>query len=397
MAIGYIFDGRLTIDRVTRWPGAKDEVTHRVGRCAKSHVQVRALLIILKYQVPTVLYYDQYQHAVGWGSDTTNALARNGYPQNGVQKHEWFVLQPTASSNTFMAMSHDLPPLPPGKSAIDIIADFLARLKPVILDHLPASRENTYQPEHAIEYTITTPAAFDDTGKAAIHAAAVQAGYLHVQKRQVGPISISRPQATLLSLGKSSAVGLQFMTQVILVVHCGSGLAELASYHASIGSLLLGEYTRPTGDFCGSTSVNRNFSNILRARIRKMRLPDGSKTAGKVYARCILDFAERIRYIFNNDGRSWNVDVGIEAEFPDAGLEGGYMTFKNADILACLEPPVDRIIELIQEQLVAILAKLDKRRNERFEVSTSVRCSLAFSLFEVSFYHIDHSIYGLIA
>ena len=37
-------------------------------------------------QIPTVLYYDQYQKVVGWGPDIADALAPTGYPKPGVQK-----------------------------------------------------------------------------------------------------------------------------------------------------------------------------------------------------------------------------------------------------------------------------------------------------------------------
>lgn len=40
-------------------------------------------------QIPTVLYYDQYQKVVGWGPDIADALAPTGYPKPGVQKVQY--------------------------------------------------------------------------------------------------------------------------------------------------------------------------------------------------------------------------------------------------------------------------------------------------------------------
>jgi len=51
------------------------------------------------------------------------------------------------------------------------------------------------------------------------------------------------------------------------------------------------------------------------------------------------------------------VDVGIEAEFPEAGIEEGYMTFTNEEILQCFEPVVNRILELVRNQIIAIQAQ----------------------------------------
>ena len=44
-------------------------------------------------------------------------------------------------------------------------------------------------------------------------------------------------------------------------------------------------------------------------------------------------------------------------EFPEAGIEEGYMTFTNEEILQCFEPVVNRILELVRNQIIAIQAQ----------------------------------------
>ena len=144
----------------------------------------------------------------------------------------------------------------------------------------------------------------------------------------------------------------------VLIVDCGGGTVDLIAYEVEEEQpFSVAECTAGSGDSCGSTALNRNFSNILRAKIRKMKLPDGSRTAGKVYAKCIMDFENRIKADFRNNGQKWAVDVGIEAEFPEAGIEEGYMTFTNEEILQCFEPVVNRILELVRNQIIAIQAQ----------------------------------------
>lgn len=95
-----------------------------------------------------------------------------------------------------------------------------------------------------------------------------------------------------------------------------------------------------------------------------MNLPEGAKTAGKVYAKCIMDFEARIKHDFRNNGRKWAVDVDIEAEFPEAGIEEGYMVFENEDIRQCFEPVVNRILEMVRHQIIAI-----QGQNKQLQVS----------------------------
>ena len=88
-----------------------------------------------------------------------------------------------------------------------------------------------------------------------------------------------------------------------------------------------------------------------------MRLPEGSKTSGRVYAKAIMDFENRIKGDFRNNGQKWAVDVGIEADFPEAGIEEGFMVFTNEEIQSCFHPVIDRILEMIKNQIIAISAQ----------------------------------------
>jgi hypothetical protein len=107
VAFAFATNNEAKEDIITEWPGAGSYT---------------------KQKIPTVLYYDQYQKVVGWGPDIADALAPTGYPKPGVQKVEWFKLQLMLSGNTYIDPIN-LPPLPPGKSEIDVAADYLFKLR----------------------------------------------------------------------------------------------------------------------------------------------------------------------------------------------------------------------------------------------------------------------------
>jgi hypothetical protein len=307
-------------------------------------------------QIPTVLYYDQYQKVVGWGPDIADALAPTGYPKPGVQKVEWFKLQLMLSGNTYIDPIN-LPPLPPGKSEIDVAADYLFHLRQAMRNQLQKTLGEVFnREERNIRYYLTVPAIWNDAGKAATRAAAIQAGFLRDDNDNRLTL-ITEPEAAAMFCSKTGLLNLK-IHDAVLIVDCGGGTVDLISYEVEEETpFSVAECTAGSGDSCGSTALNRNFSNILRAKIRKMKLPDGSKTAGKVYAKCIMDFENRIKADFRNNGQKWAVDVGIEAEFPEAGIEEGYMTFTNEEILQCFEPVVNRILELVRNQIIAIQAQ----------------------------------------
>lgn len=260
------------------------------------------------------------------------------------------------SGNTYIDPIN-LPPLPPGKSEIDVAADYLFKLRQAMRNQLQKSLGEVFnREERNIRYFLTVPAIWNDAGKAATRAAAIQAGFLRDENDNRLTL-ITEPEAAAMFCAKTGLLNLK-VHDAILIVDCGGGTVDLIAYEVEEESpFTVAECTAGSGDSCGSTALNRNFSNILRAKIRKMKLPDGSKTAGKVYAKCIMDFENRIKADFRNNGQKWAVDVGIEAEFPEAGIEEGYMTFTNEEILQCFEPVVNRILELVRNQIIAIQAQ----------------------------------------
>ncbi|RYP45955.1 hypothetical protein DL768_007774 [Monosporascus sp. mg162] len=296
------------------------------------------------------------QKVVGWGPDIADALAPTGYPKPGVQKVEWFKLQLMLSGNTYIDPIN-LPPLPPGKSEIDVAADYLFKLRQAMRAALQKTLGEVFnREERNIRYYLTVPAIWNDAGKAATRAAAIQAGFLRDENDNRLTL-VSEPEAASLFCAKTGLLNLK-VHDAILIVDCGGGTVDLIAYEVEDENpFTVAECTAGSGDSCGSTALNRNFSNILRTKIRKMKLPDGSKTAGRVYAKCIMDFENRIKADFRNNGQKWAVDVGIEAEFPEAGIEEGYMTFTNEEILQCFEPVVNRILELVRNQIIAIQAQ----------------------------------------
>lgn len=303
-----------------------------------------------------MLYYDQYQKVVGWGPDIADALAPTGYPKPGVQKVEWFKLQLMLSGNTYIDPIN-LPPLPPGKSEIDVAADYLFHLRSAMRNQLQKTLGEVFnREERNIRYYLTVPAIWNDAAKAATRAAAIQAGFLRDENDNRLTL-VTEPEAAAMFCSKAGLLNLKH-GDAVLIVDCGGGTVDLIAYEVEDEQpFSVAECTAGSGDSCGSTALNRNFSNILRAKIRKMKLPDGSRTAGKVYAKCIMDFENRIKADFRNNGQKWAVDVGIEAEFPEAGIEEGYMTFTNEEILQCFEPVVNRILELVRNQIIAIQAQ----------------------------------------
>ncbi|KAK3381886.1 hypothetical protein B0H63DRAFT_376962, partial [Podospora didyma] len=322
-------------DIITEWPGAWS---------------------YSKPTIPTILYYDQSRRVVGWGCDIADALAPTGYPKPGIMKVEWFPLQLALGEGAAIDPIN-LPPLPEGKSAIDVSADYLFKLRMAIRSTLQKTLGAVFEAEESnISWCFTTQAVWSNRGRDALRSAIITAGYIRTEQ-DPRLMFVTEPEAAAFFCSKSGLLNLK-LEDAVLVLECGKGTVDLSAFEVkSENPFALGELTAGSGDSCGSSALNRNFSNILRTKIRKMKLPDGSRTAGKVYAKSIMDFENRIKTDFRNNGQKWAVDVGIETQFPEADIDEGYMVFTNEEILQCFEPVVNRILELVRNQIIAVQAQ----------------------------------------
>ncbi|RKL21866.1 hypothetical protein BFJ68_g2176 [Fusarium oxysporum] len=177
-----------------------------------------------------------------------------------------------------------LPGIPPGLNAVDISADFLYEVRRALRTQLQQRIGSKFlENEQRIHWIVTTPEIWADKDKTLWKRVLQRAGYLRDEND------------TRLS----------------------------------------------------PTLISQKFAEIVRTKIDRMRLPDGSKTARKVYAKCIGDFERRIMIEFRNSGQEWNIDVAIETEFPEAGIKEGYMTFTNDEILSCFQPVTDGITAMM--------------------------------------------------
>jgi hypothetical protein len=103
-----------------------------------------------------------------------------------------------------------------------------------------------------------------------------------------------------------------------------------------------------------------------------MKLPAGSREAQKVFDKNVMAFENYIKASFRNRGQidqKWAVDVDLDGEYPE--VEEGYMIWTGDEILSCFEPVVDRIIELVKDQ-ISFVTSLSYTLEVRFIFHISV-------------------------
>ncbi|KAG4269205.1 hypothetical protein FPRO04_12194 [Fusarium proliferatum] len=279
--------------------------------------------------IPTVIYYDQYNKVVGWGHDTADALGPTGDPKPGVQKVEGLPLLLIQETEKHIP----LPGIPPGLNA--------QRLGSMFLDN-----------EQTIHWIITSSEIWANRNKTLWKRALQRAGYLRDENDTrlsfIGEAEASINHAILrYSLSQETKGYFIFASFGKKEAHVFVCTLPLAPFHFV--------YRLVSNENQGPSLIAQRFAEVVRTKIKGMRLPDGSRIARKVYAKCIDDFENRILSDFRNNGQEWDVDVAIETEFPDLRIKDGFMTYTNGEILSCFQPLLDRITTIMAHAVGGVL------------------------------------------
>jgi predicted nucleic acid-binding protein len=187
---------------------------------------------------------------VGWGPDIADALAPTGYPKPGVQKIEWFLLQLMLSGNTYVEPKN-LPPLPAGKTPIDVSVDYLSRVRQAVrVTLLKTLGEVFNREERNIRWCFTIPAMFTDAAKAALRTSVVQAGFLR-DENDNRLLLVPEPEASVLFTSKTGLLNLRQL-EVVIVVEAGKSTVDLVAYEVIEEEPFTVDILTPgSGDSCG--------------------------------------------------------------------------------------------------------------------------------------------------
>ena len=139
----------------------------------------------------------------------------------------------------------DIPPPPTGKSHVDVIAEYLSKLRDAICSDL---RGLCDMEEIRIQWWFAIPAAWEHTGGTPLRAPALLAGYIRPDHDD-RIFFITEPVSYLLHCCKTLLVQ---PSDTFLVVVAGRATVDLATYEVTRGEpLTLEQLTIPWGDTCG--------------------------------------------------------------------------------------------------------------------------------------------------
>ncbi|GBC08152.1 hypothetical protein RclHR1_07930009 [Rhizophagus clarus] len=244
------------------------------------------------------------------------------------------------------------------------IADYLSQMKPLVEDVLSKRWPGIKFTQ--VRFVFTVPAEWRPHTIGILQDCIHEAGFTEKRQLNNNLEFITEPEAAAIyAMGKLEEhkikAGSSFM-----VVDCGGGTVDLTT-RSLLPDNKLSEITERTGDLCGSTYVDREFTRFLEKKLGFAAV-DGFRRENYGQFQYLIHnfFCSRIKFEFHGERSDFrNIDLDIERTCPalmnyvtdeikDAMEEEDWLVeIKYDDVLAMFEPVVEKILNLIRDQLAS--------------------------------------------
>ncbi|KAF7157792.1 hypothetical protein CNMCM6106_003921 [Aspergillus hiratsukae] len=251
--------------------------------------------------------------------------------------------------------------LPKGKTAVDVVADYLSEVYQHILKTISKNITEADLRITPLEFWFTVPAIWSDRALDATRSAAQRAGFGKSSLRPMDQIFlISEPEAAAVTALKkyttSSMGGSVKAGDGVLVCDCGGGTVDITTYLVLevFPRLKFEELCTGIGGKCGSTAVDRNFYKLMSDRFGDAfdNLPTKRKSPGS-------DFMKKFEIIKRDFGNSdeettFELPLNMTVANPDPEFfdeEERLVLISSADLHSIFDPVIEQIVSLVQQQI----------------------------------------------
>ncbi|KAF4216546.1 hypothetical protein CNMCM8980_001983 [Aspergillus fumigatiaffinis] len=251
--------------------------------------------------------------------------------------------------------------LPTGKTAVDVVADYLSEVYQHILKTISKNITEADLRITPLEFWFTVPAIWSDRALDATRTAAQRAGFGKSSLRPMDQIFlISEPEAAAVTALKkyttSSMGGSVKAGDGVLVCDCGGGTVDITTYLVLevFPKLKFEELCTGIGGKCGSTAVDRNFYKLMSDRFGHAfdNLLTKRKSPGS-------DFMKKFEIIKRDFGTSdedttFELPLNMTVANPDPEFfdeEERLVLISSADLRSIFDPVIEQIVSLVQQQI----------------------------------------------
>ncbi|KAG2015040.1 hypothetical protein CC2G_008346 [Coprinopsis cinerea AmutBmut pab1-1] len=308
-------------------------------------------------KIPTVMYYDTEGKVRAVGAEAMSEAVYEQAEDERWFKVEWFKLhlRPTHDHSANISNLSQLPPLPPGKTIIQVYSDFLRYLLECASRYIRETHPNgpdlwaTLAPE--AEFVLSHPNGWEGSQQSQLRTAAIEAGL--VPDAAAGNERIQFVTEGEASLHYSIENGLPANSlrkgDGVAIVDAGGGTVDISAYAQTLESgsatgSIFEEIAPPQCHFNGSVFVSLHARFFLEGLLKESEFYDDMETIVRAF-----DKTTKLRFRSINDPQFIKFGSTRDNE-PEFNIRYGQLKLSGADVARFFEPSVACVIEAVREQ-----------------------------------------------
>ncbi|KJA20616.1 hypothetical protein HYPSUDRAFT_42920 [Hypholoma sublateritium FD-334 SS-4] len=306
-------------------------------------------------KIPTVIYYDRNGKVRAVGAETLRDGIQEQAEDEDWVKAEWFKLHlrsrlgPGAGSE----ITNKIPPLPPGKTVVQVFADFLVYLLSCASKYIHETHANGValwnSVQGQIEFVLSHPNGWEGTQQSQMREAAVLA-------KLVVDTPAGNARLTFVTEGEAS---LHFAIQNglpdgamengegIVIIDAGGGTIDVSSYSRNMSggaTMSFEEISAPQCHFYGSVFVNDNARNFLKSYLANSPFVEDIDHI----IRC---FDKNTKPRFRNSNEPQYIKFGsIRDNDATVNVRSGQLKLEGRDLALFFKPSIDCVVQAVREQ-----------------------------------------------
>ncbi|KAF9449855.1 hypothetical protein P691DRAFT_727192 [Macrolepiota fuliginosa MF-IS2] len=317
------------IKPVTRFPGRV-----KVGGDAK---------------VPTVIYYGSDGVPQAIGAETEIEGIETLAHESRWEKAEWFKLHLRPKTRTSAFVTEDIPPLPRGKTAVDVFADFLNYMNQCARSYIAETHVGGagLLASGKVEFILTHPNSWEGAQQTLMRRAAVQAGLIVDTATDQARVSfVSEGEASLnFCIDKGLMNESIRRGDGVTIVDAGGGTLDINTFaRKGTSNDEYEEIAAAQSYFKGAIFVTRGARKYLDEFLVGSRFYDNASSMADKF-----DKTTKLAFRDPNDPQYIKFGNARDRD-PNLGIRIGWLKLDGNTIADFFEPSIQCIMDAVDEQ-----------------------------------------------
>ncbi|PPQ96389.1 hypothetical protein CVT26_004991 [Gymnopilus dilepis] len=305
-------------------------------------------------KIPTVIYYDKQGNVRAVGAEAMREGIEDEAEEAEWVKAEWFKLHLRPRTQSASHVTQKIPPLPHGKTAIDVFSDFLRYLHQCARTYIEETHANGVDLWRNLKphthFVLTHPNGWEGGQQSLMRKAAVMAGLIPDDTSGQERLSFTTEGEASLHYCIQSGLTNEAMRsgKGLLIVDAGGGTIDISAYRqTSQDAKSFEEMAPPQCHFQGSIFVTNNARNYLENFLKDSRF------IGDVpYITKCFDKTTKLR--FRSADEAQYIKFGtLRDKDTRLNIRSGQLKLNGTDVASFFEPSVQCVIKSIEEQCEA--------------------------------------------